>query len=222
MSLVRPGGRACGTLRECHSLVDGASERLVGVRDCSAARVTAAVAAQIVHPPVVWPPAAGHAQLAAGAIETGRAAGEGVLGLARADRPRRHVATRRGAGTTGCQHARTIGHAAMVRRSRIGHALACSRDGHSGTLQGHWHWVDCRRTTFVRFWVADRSDSWSVLAFGAKWIISGWRPIQCGRPACITTAYLWHNLHLVHSFEDYHGTPIITSTNILVHRLDDT
>ena len=85
----------------------------------------------------------------------------------------------------------------------------CSRDGHSGTLQGHWHWVDCRRTTFVRFWVADRSDSWSVLAFGAKWIISGWRPIQCGRPACITTAYLWHNLHLVHSLEDYHGTPII-------------
>ena len=133
MSLVRPGGRACGTLRECHSLVDGASDRLVGVRDCSAARVTAAVAAQIVHPPVVWPPAAGHAQLAAGAIETGRAAGEGVLGLARADRPRRHVATRRGAGTTGCQHARTIGHAAMVRRSRIGHAL----DMFTGRTQRH-------------------------------------------------------------------------------------
>jgi hypothetical protein len=91
----------------------------------------------------------------------------------------------------------------------------CSRDGHSGTLQGHWHWVDCRRTTFVRFWVADRSDSWSVLAFGAKWIISGWRPIQCGRPACITTAYLWHNLHLVHSLEDYHGTPIITEQTCL-------
>ena len=133
MSLVRPGGRACGTLRECHSLVDGASERLVGVRDCSAARVTAAVAAQIVHPPVVWPPAAGHAQLAAGAIETGRAAGEGVLGLARADRLRRHVATRRGVGTTGCQHARTIGHAAMVRRSRIGHAL----DMFTGRTQRH-------------------------------------------------------------------------------------
>ena len=49
---------------------------------------------------------------------------------------------------------------------------ACSRDGRSGTLQGHWHWVDCRRAAFVRFWVADRSDSWSVLAFGAKWIIS--------------------------------------------------
>ena len=40
----------------------------------------------------------------------------------------------------------------------------CSRDGHSGTLQGHWHWVDCRRAAFVRFWVADRSDSW-VVAF---------------------------------------------------------
>ena len=133
MSLVRPGGRACGTLRESHSFVDGASERLVGVCDCSAARVSAAAAAQIVQPPVVWPPAAGHAQLAAGAIETGRAAGEGVLGLARADRPRRHVATRRGAGTTGCQHARTIGHAAMVRRSRIGHAL----DMFTGRTQRH-------------------------------------------------------------------------------------
>ena len=85
----------------------------------------------------------------------------------------------------------------------------CSRDGHSGTLQGHWHWVDCRRTTFVRFWVADRSDSWSVLAFGAKWIISGWQQVRCGRPACITTAYLWHNLQLVHRLEHYHGKPII-------------
>ena len=123
MSLVRPGGRACGTLRECYKLVDGASERLVGVRDCSAARVSAAAAAQIVQQPVVWPPTAGHAQLAAGAIETGRAAGEGVLGLARADRPRRHVATRRGAGKPGCPHARMIGHAAMVRRSRTGHVV---------------------------------------------------------------------------------------------------
>ena len=85
----------------------------------------------------------------------------------------------------------------------------CSRDGRSGTLQGHWHWVDCRRAAFVRFWVADRSDSWSVLAFGAKWIISGWQTVRCGRPACITTAYLWHNLQLVHRLEDYHGTPII-------------
>ena len=133
MSLVRPGGRSCGTLRECYSLVDGASERLVSVRDCSAVRVSAAAAAQIVQPPVVWPPTAGHAQLAAGAIETGRAAGEGVLGLARADRPRRHVATRRGAGTTGCQHARTIGHAAMVRRSRTGHAV----DMFTGRTQRH-------------------------------------------------------------------------------------
>ena len=104
----------------------------------------------------------------------------------------------------------------------------CSRDGHSGTLQGHWHWVDCRRAAFVRFWVADRSDSWSVLAFGAKWIISGRQPVRCGRPACITNAYLWHNLQLVHRLEDYRGTPIINLerepgrhnralTNILVH-----
>ena len=35
------GGRACGTLRECHRLVYGASERLVGARDCSAVRVSA-------------------------------------------------------------------------------------------------------------------------------------------------------------------------------------
>ena len=135
MSLVRPGGRACGTLRACHSLVDGASERLVGVRDCSAARVTAAVAAQIVHPPVVWPPAAGHAQLAAGAIETGRAAGEGVLGLARADRPLRHFAIRRGAGKPHHLHAvaRIIGHAAMVERSRTGHVM----DMLTGRTQRH-------------------------------------------------------------------------------------
>ena len=52
----------------------------------------------------------------------------------------------------------------------------CSRDGQSGMLQGHWHWVDCRRAAFVRFWVADRSDSWSVPAFGAKWIIGGRQP----------------------------------------------
>ena len=85
----------------------------------------------------------------------------------------------------------------------------CSRDGRSGTLEGHWHWVDCRRAAFLRFWVADRSDSWSVLAFGAKWIISGRQPVRCGRPACITNAYLWHNLQLVHRLEDYRGTPII-------------
>ena len=52
----------------------------------------------------------------------------------------------------------------------------CSWVGHSGTLQGHCHWVDCRRAAFVRFWVADRSDSWSVPAFGAKWIIGGRQP----------------------------------------------
>ena len=58
-------GRACGTLRDCHVFVDGASGRLVGVHSCSAARVSAAAAARIVRQPVVWPPAAGHAQLAA-------------------------------------------------------------------------------------------------------------------------------------------------------------
>lgn len=55
--------------------------------------------------------------------------------------------------------------------------------------------------------------------------------VRCGRPACITTAYLWHNLQLVHRLEDYHGTPIINlvltpgnraSTSIPMHRLEDT
>ena len=127
------GGRSCGTLRECYKPVDGASGRLVGVRDCSAARVSAAAAAQIVPQPVVWPQAAGHAQLAAGAIETGRAAGESVLGLARADRPRRHFAIRRGAGKPHHPHARIIGHAAMVRRSRTGHVV----DMLTGRTQRH-------------------------------------------------------------------------------------
>ena len=133
MSLVRSGGHACGTLRECHRFVDGASERLVGARVCSAVRVSAAAAAQIVLQPVVWPPTGGHAQLVAGPIETGQAAGEGVLGLARANRPRRHVATRRGAGKPGCPHARMIGHAAMVRRSRTGHVV----DMLTGRTQRH-------------------------------------------------------------------------------------
>ena len=91
----------------------------------------------------------------------------------------------------------------------------CSRDGQSGMLQGHWHWVDCRRAAFVRFCVADRSDSWSVLAFGAKWIISGRQKVRCGRPACITNAYSWHNLQLVHRLGDYHGTPIINPQTYL-------
>jgi hypothetical protein len=47
----------------------------------------------------------------------------------------------------------------------------CSRDGHSGRLQWHWQWVNCRRATFVQFWVVDRSDNWPALAFGAKWVI---------------------------------------------------
>ena len=33
-----------------------------------------------------------------------------------------------------------------------------------------------------------RIDSWPVLAFGAKWIISGQQRVRCGRPACITNA----------------------------------
>ena len=90
------GGRACGTVCVYHEPVDGASERLSGASDCSAARFSAAVADQNVLQPVVWQQAHGHAQLAAGVIETELAAGEGVLGLARANRPRRHVAARRG------------------------------------------------------------------------------------------------------------------------------
>ena len=50
------------------------------------------------------------------------------------------------------------------------------------------------QASFVRFWVAGRIDSWSVLAFGAKWIISGRQRVRCGRPACITNAYLWLEL----------------------------
>ena len=65
------------------------------------------------------------------------------------------------------------------------------------------------QAAFVRFWVAGRGDSWSVLAFGAKWIISGRQRVRCGRPACITNAYLWHNLQLVHRLEDYRGARII-------------
>ena len=90
------GGRACGTVCVYHEPVDGASERLAGASECSAARFSAAVADQNVLQPVVWQQADGHAQLAAGVIETELAAGEGVLGLARANRPRRHVAARRG------------------------------------------------------------------------------------------------------------------------------
>ena len=56
---------------------------------------------------------------------------------------------------------------------------------------------------------ARQPDCWSVPAFGAKWIISGRQKLRCGRPACITNAYSWHNLQLVHRLGDYHGTPII-------------
>jgi hypothetical protein len=65
------------------------------------------------------------------------------------------------------------------------------------------------QAAFVRFWVAGRIDSWSVLAFGAKWIISGQQRVRCGGRACITNTCLWHNLRLVHRFEDYRGTRII-------------
>ena len=61
---------------------------------------------------------------------------------------------------------------------------------------------------------ARQPDCWSVPAFGAKWIISGRQKVRCGRPACITNAYSWHNLQLVHRLGDYHGTPIINLTNI--------
>ena len=56
---------------------------------------------------------------------------------------------------------------------------------------------------------ARQPDCWSVPAFGAKWIISGRQKVRCGRPACMTNAYSWHNLQLVHRLGDYHGTPII-------------
>ena len=75
MSLVRPGGRACGTLRECYKLVDGASERLVGVRDCSAARVSAsAAAAQIVRNQ-----SCGHQQMDMLSLLLGRSRPDGQL-----------------------------------------------------------------------------------------------------------------------------------------------
>ena len=73
------------------------------------------------------------------------------------------------------------------------------------------------QAAFVRFWVAGRTDSWSVLAFGAKWTISGRQRVRCGRPACITNAYLSHSLQLVHRLEDYRGARII-NLYILMHR----
>ena len=89
------------------------------------------------------------------------------------------------------------------------------------------------QAAFGRFWVAGRIGSWSVLVFGAKWIIRGRRRVRCGRPACITNTCLWHNLRLVHRFEDSRGTRIINRTRfdadgrptsharaILVHRLE--
>ena len=67
----------------------------------------------------MWQQAHGHAQLAAGVIETELAAGEGVLGLARGNRPRRHVAARRGVTNMICScNTRSFGGCpnGMVRR----------------------------------------------------------------------------------------------------------
>ena len=102
---------------------------------------------------------------------------------------------------------------------------ACSRDGRSGTLQGHWHWVDCRRAAFVRFWVADRMDSLSVLAFGAKWKsangsqfdadVARWRRSgACARPAGFDwcAARRWFGLIScirMHRLGECHGTPTL-------------
>ena len=70
------------------------------------------------------------------------------------------------------------------------------------------------QAAFGRFWVAGRIGSWSVLVFGAKWIIRGRRRVRCGRPACITNTCLWHNLRLVHRFEDSRGTRIINPPGV--------
>ena len=53
---------------------------------------------------------------------------------------------------------------------------ACSRDGHGGTLQGHWHWVGRQhRAAFVRFWVGGgskrqlvRTGFWRQIGAGAR------------------------------------------------------
>ena len=174
------GGRACGTVCECHELVHGASERLVSTRDCSAARIVAAITAHIVLQPAVWPQADGHALLAAGAIETGRAAGEGVFGLARADRPRRHVATRRGAGTMRCQHARTIGHAAMVRRLWTGHALGMF----AGRTQRHVARALALGRSSAPGGLRSVLGGWRIEAtVGPHWLLApnrGWSSSWCG------------------------------------------
>ena len=67
---------------------------------------------------VVWPPTGGHAQLVAGAIERGQAAGEGVLDLARArfvrdDTSRLVAAPRQDALQAWTLDGRIIGPAAM-------------------------------------------------------------------------------------------------------------
>ena len=53
---------------------------------------------------------------------------------------------------------------------------ACSRDGHSGTLQGRWHGVGRQhRAAFVRFWVGGgskrqlvRTGFWRQIGAGAR------------------------------------------------------
>jgi hypothetical protein len=60
---------------ECHELVDGASERLVSARDCSAARFSAGIAAQIVLQQAVWP----HKQLDMHCLLLGQSRPDGQL-----------------------------------------------------------------------------------------------------------------------------------------------
>ena len=109
------GGRACGTLRECHRLVDGASERLVGARDCSALRVSAAVraAAQI----VLQPQSCGHRQVDMLSL---------LLGRSIAAAPR----------------SRAAGAPATRRRRAVGGACACRArsNGRRRPLVVWWWW----------------------------------------------------------------------------------
>ena len=76
MSVVRlRRPRVWNGVCECHELVDGASERLVSARDCSAARFSAAIAAQIVLQQAVWP----HKQLDMPCLLLGQSRPDGQL-----------------------------------------------------------------------------------------------------------------------------------------------
>ena len=70
----RPAVRCSASERP--GLVDGTSRRPDGVRDCSAARTPAAVAARVVPQPVAQSGADGHVRLTAGLVEAEMAAGE--------------------------------------------------------------------------------------------------------------------------------------------------